>query len=51
MKVISDGADESAPVGFDEVLKKGITGYEERLPYVLKALSETKRDSLPVNLI
>ncbi len=51
MKVVSDGADESAPVGFDEVLKKGITGYEERLPYVLKALSETKRDSLPVNLI
>ena len=38
IKVISDKADESAEVSFGEVVKKGLTRYEEIFPLVLKAV-------------
>ena len=43
MKVVSDGADESATVSFGEVLEKGLSKYEHLLPYVLDALSDDKK--------
>lgn len=39
MKVISDKADESADISFAEVVKKGLTRYEQIFPSVLKAVS------------
>lgn len=47
LKVVSDGADEEATVSFGEVLEKGITNYEEVLPYLLKALADEKAAPLP----
>lgn len=47
LKVVSDGADEEATVSFGEVLEKGITNYEEVLPYLLKALVDEKAAPLP----
>lgn len=47
MKVISDGADETATVSFAEVLEKGLSKYEELLPYVLTALTADKPNSMP----
>ena len=38
IKVISDKADESADVSFAEVVKKGLTRYEQIFPSVLKAV-------------
>ena len=38
MKVISDKADESADISFAEVVKKGLTRYEQIFPSVLKAV-------------
>ena len=38
IKVISDKADESADISFAEVVKKGLTRYEEIFPSVLKAV-------------
>jgi adenosylhomocysteine nucleosidase len=38
IKVISDKADESADVSFAEVVKKGLTRYEQIFPFVLKAV-------------
>ena len=39
MKVISDKADETADISFAEVVKKGLTRYEQIFPAVLKAVS------------
>ena len=39
MKVISDKADESADISFAEVVRKGLTRYEQIFPSVLKAVS------------
>lgn len=39
IKVISDKADDSAPVSFDDVVKKGLSKYEEILPSVLAAVT------------
>ena len=39
IKVISDKADESADISFAEVVKKGLTRYEQIFPAVLKAVS------------
>lgn len=39
MKVISDKADESADISFAEVVRKGLTHYEQIFPSVLKAVS------------
>ena len=47
MKVVSDGADEEATESFGEVLEKGLSKYEELLPYVLNALSDLKIAPLP----
>ena len=38
MKVISDKADESADISFAEVVRKGLTRYEQIFPSVLKAV-------------
>ena len=38
IKVISDKADESADISFAEVVKKGLTKYEEIFPSILKAV-------------
>ena len=38
IKVISDKADESADISFAEVVKKGLTRYEQIFPAVLKAV-------------
>ena len=38
IKVISDKADESADISFAEVVKKGLTRYEEIFPSILKAV-------------
>ena len=47
LKVVSDGADENATVSFAEVLEKGLTKYEELLPYVLRALSGVRPNPKP----
>ncbi|MDE6302457.1 MAG: 5'-methylthioadenosine/S-adenosylhomocysteine nucleosidase [Clostridia bacterium] len=39
IKVVSDGADEGAPLSFDEIVKKGISKYEEILPAVIAAVT------------
>ena len=39
IKVISDKADESADISFAEVVRKGLTRYEQIFPSVLKAVS------------
>lgn len=47
MKVVSDKADEAATVSFAEVLEKGLSKYEDVLPFVLKALADEKEKPLP----
>lgn len=47
MKVISDRADEAATVSFGEVLKKGLSKYENLLPAVLEALANDEIRSRP----
>ena len=47
LKVVSDAADESAPVSFAEVVGKGLTEYEKLLPELLGALSGASRSSRP----
>jgi len=50
MKVVSDGADEGATESFSDVLKRGLSRYEELLPVVLDALSEEKRAKPPAKV-
>lgn len=40
IKVVSDKADDNAPISFDEIVKNGISKYEEILPAVLNAVTE-----------
>ena len=42
IKVVSDGADSGAPLSFDEVVKKGMSKYEQILPAVLSAVVEKR---------
>ena len=44
IKVISDKADDSASVSFSDVVKKGLSKYEEILPSVLEAVSSLYDD-------
>lgn len=39
IKVVSDRADDGAPVSFSDVVRKGLSKYEEILPCVLKSVS------------
>lgn len=48
IKVVSDNADDSAPVRFDEVVKRGLSRYEEILPAVLDAVSGDVKPLPPV---
>lgn len=48
IKVVSDKADDSAPVRFDEVVKKGLSKYEEILPAVLAAVTGSIKPLPPV---
>lgn len=47
LKVVSDAADESAPVSFAEVVGKGLTEYEKLLSELLGTLSGVSRSSRP----
>ncbi|MBR2956144.1 MAG: 5'-methylthioadenosine/S-adenosylhomocysteine nucleosidase [Clostridia bacterium] len=47
IKVISDKADESANVSFGEVVKRGLTKYEQIFPAVLKAITGENSTPLP----
>lgn len=40
VKVVSDNAEEGANESFENVIKKGVAGYERMLPYILKAIKE-----------
>ena len=48
IKVVSDRADDSAPVSFDEVVKKGLSKYEEILPLVLDAVTDMNKPLPPI---
>ena len=47
IKVISDKADESANVSFGEVVRRGLTKYEQIFPAVLKAITGENSTPLP----
>lgn len=49
IKVISDKADDSAPVSFDEVVAKGLSKYEEILPNILAAVTGSFKPLPPIN--
>lgn len=48
IKVVSDKADESASASFLDVVKKGLSRYEQILPTILKAISGTIKPLPPI---
>ncbi len=51
IKAVSDKADDSAPISFEEVVKKGMSKYEKILPAVLEAVTENNKPLPPVKKI
>lgn len=49
VKVVSDKAEEGANESFEEIIRKGIAGYEKLFPAILKAVGEGATALPPIN--